>query len=173
PKLEEGEFAVVERKYSEIGIFDFTTRDNNKINSHADVAFIFRQLESEAVEHAFAVYIDKDLNPSVQWLSMGGINATVIDPRIMVDAAQRLEATQMYMVHNHPSGSLKPSGADLRILEKLKKGFDPMGIHVNAIIINLNSGNYLIFDENGSTVQREGFSSYDFESEKKVGVFSF
>lgn len=173
PKLEEGEFAVVERKYSEIGMFDFTTRDNNKINSHADVAFIFRQLESEAVEHAFAVYIDKDLNPSVQWLSMGGINATVIDPRIMVDAAQRLEATQMYMVHNHPSGSLNPSGADLHILEKLKKGFDPMGIHVNAIIINLNSGNYLIFDENGSTVQGKSFSSYDFESEKKVGIFSF
>ncbi|HET7116098.1 MAG TPA: JAB domain-containing protein [Hanamia sp.] len=173
PKLKEGEFAVVERKYSEIGMFDFTTRDNNKINSHADVAYIFRQLESEAVEHAFAVYIDKESNPSVQWLSMGGINATIIDPRIMVDAAQRLEATQIYLVHNHPSGNLKPSGADLRIVEKLKKGFEPMGIIVNAIIINLNSGNYLIFDENGCTVEREGFTFHDFEEEKKVGVFSF
>src|SRR5690349_3297206 len=46
PKLKEGEFAAVERKYSETGMFGFTTRNNNKINSHADVAFIFRQLES-------------------------------------------------------------------------------------------------------------------------------
>lgn len=173
PKLKEGEFAAVERKYSETGMFGFTTRNNNKINSHADVAFIFRQLESEAVEHAFAVYIDKESNPAVQWLSMGGINSTIVDPRIMVDAAQRLAATQIYLVHNHPSGNLKPSGADLRIIEKLKRGFEPMDISVNAIIINLNSGNYLIFDENGCTVEREGFTSYDFESEKKVGVFSF
>jgi len=172
-QLKEGEFAIVERSYSEIGMFGFTTRDNNKINSHADVAFIFRQLESEAVEHAFAVYIDKHLNPSVQWLSMGGIDATIVDPRVMVDAAQRLEATQIYLVHNHPSGNLKASSADLRIIERLKRGFEPMGISVNGIIINLNSGNYLIFDENGCTVEREGFTSYDFEREKKVGVFSF
>ena len=172
-KLKEGEFAVVERKCLQVGMFDFTTRDNNKINSYADVAFIFRQLESEAVEHAFAVYVDKDKNPSVQWLSMGGINATIVDPRIMVDAAQRLKAREIYLVHNHPSGSLAPSRADMHIVEKLKRGFEPMGINVNAIIINLNSGNYLIFDENGGTVEREGFTSYNFETEEKLGVFSF
>jgi DNA repair protein RadC len=172
-KLKKGEFAVVERKYSEVGMFEFTTRDNNKINNSADVAFIFRQLESEAVEHAFAVYVDKEKNPYVQWLSMGGINSTIIDPRLMVDAAQRLKATHIYFVHNHPSGSLIPSSADIKMVEKLKKGFEPMGINVNAIIINLNSGNYLIFDENGCTVEREGFTSSDFEREEKVGVFSF
>lgn len=173
PKLDKGEFAVVERKYSEIGMFGFTTRDNNKINSAADVAFIFRQLESEAVEHAFAVYVDKDKNPSVQWLSMGGINATVIDPRIMIDAAQRLKANEIYLVHNHPSGSLTASGADINIVEKLKRGFEPMGIQVNAIIINVISGNYLQFDENGSSIVGESFTSYDFGREKKIGVFSF
>ena len=172
-KLKKGEFAVVERKYFEVGMFEFTTRDNNKINNSADVAFIFRQLESEAVEHAFAVYVDKEKNPYVQWLSMGGINSTIIDPRLMVDAAQRLKATHIYFVHNHPSGSLIPSSADIKMVEKLKKGFEPMGINVNAIIINLNSGNYLIFDENGCTVERKGFTSSDFEREEKVGVFSF
>src|SRR5665213_749387 len=173
PKLEQGEFAVVERKYSEVGMFEFTTRNDNKINSAADVAFIFRQLESEAVEHAFAVYIDKEKRPSVQWLSMGGINATIIDPRIMVDAAQRLKAREIYLVHNHPSGNLKPSTADMNIVAKLKNGFEPMGIIVNAIIINLVSGNYLQFDENGSSVAGEGIASYDSNTEKRVEVFSF
>ena len=143
-KLKEGEFAVVERKYSEVGMFDFTTRDSNKIQSSSDVAFIFRQLESEAVEHAFAVYIDKNQTPSVQWLSMGGINATIVDPRIMVDAAERLRAKEIYLVHNHPSGSLNPSRADIRMIQNLKNAFEPMEIKVNAIIINLNSGRYLI-----------------------------
>ena len=173
PKLEEGEFAMIERKYSEVGMFEFTTRDNNKVYSAADVAFIFRQLESEAIEHAFAVYIDKDQTPSVQWLSMGGINATIVDPRTMVDAAARLNAKEIYLVHNHPSGSLRPSGADVRMVQNLKNAFEPMGINVNAIIINLNSGKYLIFDENGGSVERDGFTSYDFKREEKVGVFSF
>src|SRR6185437_12117913 len=47
-KLKEGEFAVVERKYAEVGMFDFTTR-NNKIITVADVAFIFRQLETKLI----------------------------------------------------------------------------------------------------------------------------
>ena len=172
PKLKKGEFAVVERKYAEVGMFEFSARDN-KINSAADVAFIFRQLESEAIEHAFAVYIDKEKRPSVQWLSMGGINATIIDPRVMVDAAQRLNAKEIYLVHNHPSGNLKPSTADMNIVAKLKRGFEPMGIMVNAIIINLVSGNYLQFDENGSSVARESITSYDSYTEKNIGVFSF
>ncbi|MDE3185125.1 MAG: JAB domain-containing protein [Bacteroidota bacterium] len=173
PKLKKGEFAVVERKYAKVGMFEFTTRDNHKINNAADVAFIFRQLESEAVEQAFAVYIDKEKRPSVQWLSMGGINATIIDPRIMVDAAQRLKAREIYLVHNHPSGNLKPSTADMNIVAKLKNGFEPMGIMVNAIIINLVSGNYLQFDENGISVAGEGIASYDSNTEKRVEVFSF
>ena len=57
-------------------------------------------------------------------------------------------------MRNHPSGNLKPSTADMRMVHNLKNGFQPMGISVTAIIINLNSGQYLIFDENGSTVER-------------------
>ncbi len=172
PKLKPGEFAVVERRYSQAGMFEFTTRTNT-IASAADVAFIFRQLESEAVEHAFAVYIDKEKMPSVQWLSMGGINSTIIDPRIMVDAAQRLRAKEIYLVHNHPSGNLIPSRPDINILEKLKKGFEPMGIAVHGIIINLNSGAYLVFDEMGTISEEQGFVAVDFEKEEKVGVFCF
>jgi len=103
----------------------------------------------------------------------GGINATIIDPRIMVDAAQRLKAKEIYLIHNHPSGNLKPSTADMNIVAKLKSGFEPMGIMVNAIIINLVSGNYLQFDENGSSVAGEGITSYDSNTEKDIGVFSF
>jgi len=41
----------------------------------------------------------------------------------------------------------------------------------NAIIINLVSGNYLQFDENGSSVVREGFPSYDSNTEKTLEYF--
>jgi hypothetical protein len=59
------------------------------------------------------------------------------------------------------------------MVEKLKKAFAPMDINVNAIIINLNSGSYLIFEENSCAAEREGFTPDDFESEQKIDVFSF
>ena len=70
----------------------------------------------------------------------------------MINAANRLQAKEIYLVHNHPSGSSTPSKADINIVAKLKRGFEPMGIDVKAIIINLDSGKYLIFDEDGSAV---------------------
>ena len=168
PKLKPGEFAVVERQYSRVGMFDFTTR-NNKIMSAADVTFIFRQLENQAVEHAFAVYIDKEKHPSV--LCNLPAASTIIRGSIIVELIQ--QAKEIYLVHNHPSGSLIPSRPDMSILEKLKKGFEPMGITVGGIIINLNSGTYLIFDELGTIRKGRGFTSHGFESEEKLVVFCF
>src|ERR1017187_496752 len=48
-----------------------------------------------------------------------------------------------------------------------------MGITVGGIIINLNSGTYLIFDELGTIRKGRGFTSHGFESEEKLGVFCF
>ena len=61
---------------------------------------------------------------------MGGINTAIIDPRIMINAAQRLQTKEICPVHNHPSGNLIQSKADINIVAKLKRGFEPMGINV-------------------------------------------
>lgn len=176
-QLKPGEFATVEQLYSKAKLFDFTTRNSNKIKSAADVAFIFRKLESSAVEHAFAVYVDKKSTPYVQWMSMGGITGTVADARLMIDAANKLEAKKIYFVHNHPSGNLKPSQADFNIMHKLKSGFSKFGIEVYGIIINLNSGKYCEFSNPSDFCDifdtYSGFSSEDYYKEKKVNVFAF
>lgn len=176
-ELKPGEFATIEHLYSKTKLFDFTTRNNNKIKSAADVAFIFRKLESSAVEHAFAVYVDKKNNPYVQWMSMGGITGTVADARLMIDAANKLEAKKIYFVHNHPSGNLKPSQADFNIMHKMQNGFLRFGIEVYGIIINLNSGKYSEFSNPRDFSEifdtYSGFTSKDYYKEKKVSVFAF
>lgn len=57
-----GEFAVVERTYAEDRMFEFTTRNNHKIKSADDVAFIFCNWKTRPL-NGFAIYIDKDKFP--------------------------------------------------------------------------------------------------------------
>ena len=53
-------------------------------------------------------------------LSRGGLNATVVDIRILMKEALNYNAVGLIVAHNHPSGNLKPSVEDERITEKLK-----------------------------------------------------
>lgn len=169
--LQEGEFASIENRYIQTGMFDFTSRGNGKINSTDDVAFIFRKLESQAVEHIFAVYVDKDKNPVVQWLSMGGTASAVMDIKLCADAAERFEAKEIYFVHNHPSGNLQESKEDRNILKKLTNAFATFDISIHGIIINLNSGHYSIFTEDEVNVQTH--IQGDLTEQRRVPILSF
>ena len=54
-------------------------------------------------------------------ISRGGITGTIADPRIILKKALEEDATSIVLSHNHPSGSLKPSGADIQVTQKIKE----------------------------------------------------
>ncbi len=54
-------------------------------------------------------------------LSKGGISGTVVDIRIILSVALKCNATGIILVHNHPSGNMKPSEDDRRVTRKLKE----------------------------------------------------
>lgn len=45
-------------------------------------------------------------------LSKGGIAGTVVDSKLIFGIALRAAASSIILVHNHPSGNLKPSNSD-------------------------------------------------------------
>ena len=55
-------------------------------------------------------------------ISIGGISATIVDSRIVFSCAIESLASSIILAHNHPSGNLKPSKADLDITQKIKEG---------------------------------------------------
>ncbi len=55
----------------------------------------------------------------VYCLSRGGITGTVADTRIILGVALKIAACSIILSHNHPSGSLKPSNADIEITEQI------------------------------------------------------
>ena len=55
----------------------------------------------------------------VHQLSKGGVSGTVVDPVIIFAVALKLLASSIVISHNHPSGSMRPSDADIKISVKI------------------------------------------------------
>ena len=81
-------------------------------------------------------------------VSSGGMAGTLADPKIIFSAALKGCACSIILVHNHPSGNLKPSDSDIRLTEKLKKGAQLLEIEIFDHIIITTEG-YLSFADEG------------------------
>jgi DNA repair protein RadC len=80
-------------------------------------------------------------------VSTGGIAGTVADPRIIFASAIKANACALILVHNHPSGNLKPSRADEELTTKIKKGGDVLDIKVLDHLIITKDQYYSFADE--------------------------
>lgn len=54
-------------------------------------------------------------------LAKGGISGAVVDIRIILAIALKCNASGIVLMHNHPSGNLKASQADIDLTRKLKE----------------------------------------------------
>jgi DNA repair protein RadC len=80
--------------------------------------------------------------------SMGGITATVADPRLIIRAAALADCTKIVLCHNHPSGNLKPSPQDESITQKIKMAASYFDIKVlDHIILTEDNGFYSFADD--------------------------
>ncbi|MFN4122899.1 MAG: RadC family protein [Flavobacteriales bacterium] len=80
-------------------------------------------------------------------LSVGGINGTVADTRLILRYALDNLATGIILCHNHPSGNLQPSDADINLTKNVKQAAGWMDINVLDHIIISESGYYSFADE--------------------------
>ncbi len=77
-------------------------------------------------------------------VSKGGMAATIADPKIIFRAVLLNNATGIILVHNHPSGNLKPSHEDVSLTKQLISAGRLLDIKVLDHLIITDSG-YLSF----------------------------
>jgi len=80
-------------------------------------------------------------------VSQGGLSGTVIDTRIILKKALDNLASSIIVCHNHPSGNKKPSDADLKITEKLKKAAEMLEIKLLDHVIIADKSYFSFADE--------------------------
>ena len=79
--------------------------------------------------------------------STGGLGSTVVDIRLIIRKALGLWASALVLFHNHPSGNLAPSKADMQITNKIKKALSSMEIRLLDHLILGNNAYYSFADE--------------------------
>lgn len=81
-------------------------------------------------------------------LSRGGISETAVDSRQIMKYALLAGATCFVLVHNHPSGSPRPSVADNDLTQRVKRVGEVMNIRMIDHVI-VTDGDYYSYAENG------------------------
>ncbi|MBE6212881.1 MAG: DNA repair protein RadC [Rikenellaceae bacterium] len=120
------------------------------ITSSEDVVKMMRPLLQELKhEECWAIYLTNS-NRVVERcrISQGGVQATVVDQRLIVKRALELLSTRLIIVHNHPSGSATPSGADFDITKRIKEATSLFDIQLLDHIIITATEDYS-FKSNG------------------------
>lgn len=80
--------------------------------------------------------------------SVGAVNEAIAHPRELFKASILSNAAQMMLVHNHPSGNLKPSKADTRMTDRMINLCEHIGIPLlDHVIVGGNNKEYFSFKE--------------------------
>ncbi len=122
----------------------------NKITGSKDAADFFMPLLGDLTHEEFWIMMLDRGNKIMDhfMISQGGLSGTVIDVRIILKRAIEKLASSIILCHNHPSGTMQASEADLKITKKINDAAKLMDISVlDHIIIGQN--HYLSFADEG------------------------
>lgn len=124
--------------------------DLKKISSSNSVFEILQPLIGELPHEEFWILYLNNSNKVIKTaqLSKGGITGTLVDVRLVFKEALQLGAVGIILAHNHPSGTLKPSQADISLTKKLKNAGDGLDIKVLDHLIVTEKAYFSFADEN-------------------------
>jgi len=80
-------------------------------------------------------------------VSTGGVSGTVAYPKLIFTAALKGNASSIILAHDHLSGILKPSNADLALTQKISCAGQLLEISVNDHLIITSEGFYSFAEE--------------------------
>ncbi|MGV3766731.1 MAG: RadC family protein [Chitinophagaceae bacterium] len=114
------------------------------------VKYLKAQLKDKQHEIFGVIYLNQaNRVKGFEVISLGGIASTVADTRIILRKALEVDAVAMILYHNHPSGSLRPSGADKELTFRIREAANYHDIRIIDHIIVSERG-YYSFVENGA-----------------------
>ena len=101
-------------------------------------------------EYFYILLLDRSNHiVSYYHIGTGGLSGTVADPKVIFQTALKCNACAIILAHNHPSGNIRPSEADIRLTRKVKAGGELLDIVVMDHIILSSDRSYFSFADEG------------------------
>lgn len=125
-----------------------TSGDN--IRSPKDIVEVAADMEYLEQE-VLRLYCLNTKNIIVKKLNLfkGGINTSIVDPRILFKEALKCNSASIVICHNHPSGDPAPSQEDISLTTRLKECGRILGVTLVDHIIIGSNGKYTSLKEKG------------------------
>lgn len=113
----------------------------------ADLGFSLLAMESEIDaerEHVWAIGLtNKNGVKYVELVSLGTLDESLIHPRELFPNAVHFGAARLIVMHNHPSGEVEISDADVRMTNRIVEAGKILGIAIlDHIIIGNGTGRF-------------------------------
>lgn len=124
----------------------------HKIKSPEDAVEVLGNTLCEFDREAVCVInLKSDGTPiNVNFASIGGVSQSIACPREIFKSSILSNAANIILVHNHPSGNLKPSKEDCILTDRMIKLCHMMGIPLlDHVIVGGDNSRYFSFREKG------------------------
>ncbi|MEM9822825.1 MAG: DNA repair protein RadC [Bacteroidota bacterium] len=120
-----------------------------QIRSSSDAYKVMSPLLADLKHEEFWVILLNRSNRIIgkEQVSTGGIASTVVDAKMVYQRSVIELATSIVLCHNHPSGNLRPSKADIDLTQKLVRGGAALDITILDHLIISELGYYSFADE--------------------------
>lgn len=124
--------------------------DRVKVSSSEEAFEIFKE-DMSALDHEelWALYMSKGGKVIIKKrISMGSVDATCADLRIIALPAIECNASYVVLCHNHPHSNIKPSMPDRELTKKVKEALALFDVRLMDHLI-ISDGKYYSFADNG------------------------
>ena len=120
-----------------------------KITSSKDAYdYIYPSLADQQQEFFYIILLNRaNVILSNHKISEGGMTGTVVDPKIIFKKVLEEGAISIVLVHNHPSGNLQPSQADIDLTKKIQDASKLLDISLLDHLIFTNNTYFSFADE--------------------------
>lgn len=106
-------------------------------------------IRSKEVEHVLMLSLDgKYRCLGIDLLGKGSINTCLCSTREVARTAIKNNASNVVLMHNHPSGDVSPSEDDIKLTDSVWRAMDILGIHLCDHII-VGGSDYYSFQDAG------------------------
>jgi adenine-specific DNA-methyltransferase len=147
--------------------------DENKndivIKNSQDVLSLSYELRDKKKEYLVCFYLNaRNELIKKETISVGTVDKSLFHPREIFHPAIELNASNIILIHNHPTGNAAPSQSDKEIVKKITEAGNLIGIKVIDFLIISKNDSYSFF----SQLSNENKIDYVSEGEQKT-LFDF
>jgi DNA repair protein RadC len=126
----------------------YLIRSNKRITDAKDVYEELKAFSTKSQEHFLTITLDGASHIiNTRTVFIGTLNQSLVHPREVFADAIADRAAGIIIAHNHPSGTLEASRADVAITQRLKEVSKLVGIELLDHVILAKGGYYSFSDE--------------------------